>query len=138
MSLSMKDPDFSFEQAAKDRQSPQYDPRRRTIVGPLPGERRKSPWPVTSAGTATPPWEITRKKGEPTRFVEIRPPANVRLLEANGRPKNLSRFRLRAISPCVLGGEHVEPGDLIECGGITATDLIGGARVEVIEELRPE
>jgi hypothetical protein len=59
------------------------------------------------------------------------------LLEADGRPKNLSKFRLRAISPCVLAGEHVEPGDLIECGGLTATDLIGGDRVQVLEELRP-
>jgi hypothetical protein len=134
----MKDVDFSFEQAAKERQHPQYDPRRRTIVGPVPGTRRKSPWPVKDAGKAPPSWEVHREKNKPTRFIETRPPANMRLLEAEGRPKNLSRFKLRAIASCVLAGEHVEPGDLIECGGLSASDLIGGQRVEVLEELRPE
>lgn len=138
MKPSIKDVDFSFEEAAKDRERERLrNPYRSTIASHDPATKpRKAPWKVTEGARVESAWTVERPAGKPATFTENRRPAHVSILDPKTGDSNLSFFKLRIVERCGLASQGAEIGDLVNCFACTAYDLIAGGRVEVLEEIR--
>ena len=144
MFATMKDADFSFSEAAKQREERRrflsdIDPRRRSVSTSTPSTG-KSPWRVKQLTEADkePRWTCTADKAGKKTYTEHRPPANSALFDARNRPQNASRFTLEIVRGVGLCLEFsAEAGDRVECLGTTAIELIQGGSAVVVEEIRP-
>ncbi|NQX00456.1 hypothetical protein HQ447_07330 [bacterium] len=135
MRASIKDVDFSFEQAANDRERLR-NPNRSTVASHNPeGKPRSVPWKVVTGPAEQTQWTIERPPGMPVAFTENRPSAVQIIDRLTGNPST-SVFKMRIVEPCLIASQCAEVGDLVTAFAGTAADLIGLGRVEVIEEIR--
>jgi hypothetical protein len=136
MSLSFKDADFTFEQAAKDRERLR-NPHRTTVASHNPeGKPRKAPWKVITGPAEQSAWTIERPPGKPAVFTENRPPSHLQVVDRITGNPSTSVYKMRLLEACCIAGQFADAGDFVTAHAGTAADLIGSGRVEVIEETR--
>ena len=136
MRPSIKDVDFSFEAAAKEREQLR-NPRRTTVTSHDPDATpRKAPWKVINTPAVESAWTIERHDGKPTVFVENKPCAHLQVIDRITGNPSTSVYKMRILEACCIAAQSAEPGDIVTAFAGTAADFIGSGRVEVIEETR--
>lgn len=97
-------------------------PRRKQAKPPV--IKRKGPtWEVTGADKkAQKQWEREPLEDGSTRHVELIPPP--RRTDGFQTDHDRSIFIVEIQEPCMVGGQHCAPGDIVECFKSTAMCLI--------------
>ena len=135
---SIKDIDFSFEEAARNRGRERLKgSHRATLASHDPEVRpRKPAWKVVTLAEAEPLWTIERSPGKPAVFTENLPSSCLKVIDRVTGNESKSVFRMKLIESCTIAGQHAAAGDLVTAHAGSAADLIGSGRVEVLEEIR--
>jgi hypothetical protein len=139
MKKTFSDPDFSFQANIEDARRERAikadiaDHRRTVAKAKDPRAQKKKPaWEIVPT-PKEPAWSFTRDKAG--LVVEARENRQHEQVSTDGARG--SRYLLEIDRACFVGGEHVEPGCLVDCLGFTAGTL-AGLRGRIIKEFAPE